>query len=75
MQKNGYRILQVLIGEILKTMVVARNDEALMTDIEKQIWDSAMRRVAEVFGIALDSLRPELKFGEQEGNGGYNRKY
>jgi hypothetical protein len=35
-----------------------------MNDIEKQIWDAAMRRVADVFGITLDALRPELKFGE-----------
>ncbi|KPC50712.1 hypothetical protein [Amantichitinum ursilacus] len=35
-----------------------------MTDIEKQIWDAAMRRVAEVFGIDLEAVRPALKFGE-----------
>ncbi|WP_338525131.1 hypothetical protein NUH87_05675 [Pseudomonas batumici] len=35
-----------------------------MNDIEKRIWDAAMRRVAAVFGIALDALRLEQKFGE-----------
>jgi len=28
-----------------------------MNDIEKRIWDAAMRRVGDVFGIALDALR------------------
>lgn len=35
-----------------------------MNDVEKWIWDAAMKRVAEVFAISLDDLRPELKFDE-----------
>ncbi|WP_338525228.1 hypothetical protein NUH87_06185 [Pseudomonas batumici] len=35
-----------------------------MNDIEKRVWDAAMRRVAAVFGIALDALSPDQKFGE-----------
>lgn len=30
----------------------------------KWLWDAAMKRVAEVFGISIDDLRPELTFGE-----------
>lgn len=44
--------------------VVVRNDGVPMNDIEKRIWDASMRRVAEVFGVSLGALRPELEFGE-----------
>lgn len=35
-----------------------------MNDIKKRIWGAAMKRVAEVFGISIDDLRPELTFDE-----------